>query len=101
MKYIVPDLLDRIKVKYEDDLDKPISMYRLELQSYFGDSPVCSIKEEYVLEYDDLCARIFDLDVSGWEVMNVKDSLKNFHSLHNMYDMVGYVLVTITLSRKL
>ena len=101
MKYIVPELLDRIKVKYEDDLDKPISMYKLVLQSYFDDSPICSIKEEHVLEYDYLCVRMFDLDVSGWEVMNVEDSLENFTDPHNMYETIGFILVTITLCRKL
>ena len=101
MKYIVPELLDRIKAKYEDDLDKPISMYKLELQSYFGDSPVCSIEEEHVLEYDDLCVRMFDLDVSGWEVMNVEDSSENFTDPRNMFDTIGFILVTITLCRKL
>ena len=97
MKYIVPDLLDKIKVKYEDDLDKPISMYKLVLQSYFGDSPVCSIKEEHVLEYNFLCVRMFDLDVSGWEVMNVEDSTECFDISQN--DTIGFILVTITLAR--
>ena len=101
MKYIVPELLDRIKAKYEDDLDKPISMYKLVLQSYFGDSPTCSIEEEHVLEYDDLCVRMFDLDVSGWEVMNVEDSSENFPDPRNMFDTIGFILVTITLCRKL
>ena len=104
MKYIVPDLLDEIKEKYEgtvnDDFGKPISMYRLVLQSYFGDSPVCSIKEEHVLEYDDLCVRMFDLDVSGWEVMNVEDSAECFDGL-NPNETIGFILVTITLFRKL
>ena len=100
-KYIVPELLDRIKEKYEDDLDKPISMYKLVLQSYFGDSPVCSIEEEHVLEWDDLCVRMFDLDVSGWEVMNVEDSSENFTDPRNMFDTIGFILVTITLCRKL
>ena len=101
MKYIVPELLDRIKVKYEDDLDKPISMYKLVLQSYFDDSPICSIKEEHVLEYDYLCVRMFDLDVSGWEVVNVEDSMENFPDPNNMFDTVGFILVTITMCRKL
>ena len=100
MKYIVPELLDRIKAKYEDDLDKPISMYVLVLQSYFGDSPVCSIKEEHVLEYDDLCVRLFDLDVFGWEVVNVVDSAECFDGL-NLNETIGFILVTITLCRKL
>jgi hypothetical protein len=101
MKYIVPELLDRIKEKYEDDPDKPISMYKLVLQSYFGDSPVCSIKEEHVLEYDYLCVMMFDLDVTGWVVVNFKDSLENFTSPNDMYDTFGFILVTITLCRKL
>lgn len=100
MKYIVPDLLDKIKVKYEDDLDKPISMYKLVLQSYFGDSPVCSIKEEHVLEYDYLCVRMFELDVSGWEVMNIEDSSECFDGL-NQNETIEFILVTITLCRKL
>ena len=100
MKYAVPDLLAGIKAKYEDDLDKPISMYRLILQSYSGDSQQCILAAEHVLEYDDLCVRLFDLDVSGWEVVNVSDSLNNFISPHK-YDIVEHVLVTITLFRKL
>ena len=100
MKYGVPDLLDRIKAKYEDDLDKPISMYKLVLQSYLGDSPVCSIKEEHVLEYDCLCVRMFDLDVSGWEVVNVEDSAECFDGL-NPNETIEVILVTITLFREL
>ena len=104
MKYIVPELLDAIKEKYEgtvnDDLGKPISMYKLVLQSYSGDSPVCSIEEENVLEYDDLCVRLFDLDVSGWDVMNVKDSLESLYGL-NLNETIAFILVTITLCRKL
>ena len=99
-KYIVPELLDRIKVKYEDDLDKPISMYKLVLQSYFRDSPVCSIKEEHVLEYDYLCVRMFDLDVSGWEVVNVEDSAECLDGL-NLNETIEVILVTITMCRKL
>ena len=97
MRYIVPELLDRIKAKYEDDLDKPICTYRLVLQS--GDKG--SSKAELVTEYDDLCVRMFDLDVSGWEVMNIEDSMENFTDPHNMFDTVGFILVTITLFRKL
>ena len=100
-KYIVPELLDEIKTKYEDDSDKPISMYKLELQSYFEDSPACSIEEEHVLEWDDLCVRMFDLDVSGWVVVNVKDSMENYTSPNDIYDTFGFILVTITLCRKL
>ena len=100
-KYIVPELLDEIKAKYEDDLDKPISMYKLVLQSYLGDSPVCSIEEEHVLEYDDLCVKLFELDVSGWEVIHIEDSLESFNDPYNMFQTVGFVLVTITLFRKL
>lgn len=101
MKYIVPELLDRIKEKYEDDLDKPISVYKLVLQSGADGFNLCFAVEENVLEYDDLCVRLFDLDVSGWEVMNVEDSLESFTDPNNMYDVVGFVLVTITLFRKL
>ena len=99
MNCVVPDLLDEIKVKYEDDPDKPISTYRLILQSYFDDSPICSIEKELVLEYDDLYVRLFDLDVSGWEVMNVEDSLEIFTSPDNMFDVSEFILVTITLAR--
>ena len=101
MKYIVPDLLDAIKAKYEDALDKPISVYRLVLQSGADGFNLCFPDVEHVLEYDDLCARMFDLDVSGWEVINVKDSSENFPSPDNMYDTVGFILVTITLFRKI
>ena len=102
MSYVVPDLLDEIKAKYEDGYpDKPISMYKLVLQSYSRDSPVCDIKEEHVLNYEDLCVRMFDLDVSGWEVMNIKDSSESFTSPDDLYDIIGCVLVTITLFRKL
>lgn len=98
-KYIVPELLDEIKEKYEDDPDKPISTYKLVLQSYFGDSPVCSIEEEHVLEWDDLCVRMFDLDVSGWVVVKVKDSTECFDI--SPYETKWFILVTITLCRKL
>lgn len=98
MKYAVPDLLAGIKAKYEDDLDKPISMYRLMLQSYSGDSQQCILAAEHVLEYDDLCVRLFDLDVSGWEVMNIKDSMGCFDVSPN--ETKGFILVTITLFRK-
>lgn len=100
MKIGISELLDEIKEKYEDDLDKPISMYELVLQSYFGDSPVCRIEKEHVLEYDDLCVRMFDLDVFGWEVMNVKASTGCFDGL-NPNETIGFILVTITLFREL
>ena len=100
MKYIVPEILDRIKAKYEDGPDKPIAMYKLVLQSGADGFNVCFTEEEHVLEYDDLCVRMFDLDVSGWEIVNVNDSLENFTSPDNMYDTVGFILVTITLYRK-
>ena len=100
MQYVVPDLLDDIKAKYEDHYCKPTITYRLVLQSYSECSPVCDI--DYVMEcgYAGLCVRLFDLDVSGWEVVNVSDSLNNFIS-PNKYDIVEHVLVTITLFRKL
>ena len=100
MKYILPELLDRIKAKYEDHYCKPTITYHLVLQSYSGDSPICDIDQEYVIGYDDLCVRLFDLDVSGWEVVNVSDSLNNFISPHK-YDIVEHFRVTITLFRKL
>ena len=98
MKYIVPELLDEIKVKYEDDLDKPTAMYKLVLQSGADGFNLCFTEEEHVLEYDDLCVRMFDLDVSGWEVMNVEDSSRCFDGL-NPNETIGFILVTITLAR--
>lgn len=100
MKYVVPDLLDEIKAKYEDHYCYPSVIYNLALQSYSRDSPVCNIDREYVMGYDDLCGRLFDLDVSGWEVVNVSDTLNDFISPH-MFDIVEHVMVTITLFRKL
>ena len=99
MKYIVPELLDRIKEKYEDDLDKPICTYRLVLQSGDKGSNIHSDKAELVTEYDDLCVRLFDLDVSGWEVMNIKDSTECFDISPN--ETQWFILVTITLFREL
>lgn len=99
MKYAVSDLLDEIKVKYEDHYCKPTVTYSLVLQSYSRDSPVCNIDREF-LGYDDLCGRLFDLDVSGWEVLNVEDTLDDFISPY-MFDIVEHILVTITLFRKL
>ena len=98
MKYSVPDLLDEIKAKYEDHECKPTITYKLVCQSYSGDLPVCYNGQEYVMKYDDLCTRLFDLDVFGWEVMGVEDSLKNLTSPYK-YDIVENVLVTITLGR--
>jgi hypothetical protein len=100
MKYIVQELLDKIKAKYENHYCKPTITYQLVLQSCSGDSPICDIDQEYVMRYDDLCVRMFDLDVSGWEVMRVEDSLKDFISPYK-YDIVEFIIVTITLCRKL
>ena len=99
MKYIVPELLDEIKEKYEDDLDKPISMYKLVLQSGAKGFNIRPTEEEHITEYEDLCVRLFDLDVSGWEVMNVEDSSECFDISPN--DTIGFILVTITLFREL
>ncbi len=98
MKYIVPELLDGIKAKYEDDPDKPISMYRLVLQS--GDKGFNFLfdKQELVTEYEDLCVRLFDLDVSGWEVTNIEDSMECLDVALN--ETKAFILVTITLFRK-
>lgn len=100
MKYIVPDLLDEIKVKYEDDLDKPISMYKLVLQSGAKEFNIRPTEEEHITEYEDLCVRLFDLDVSGWEIMNIKASTECFDGL-NPNETIGFILVTITLFREL
>lgn len=97
-KYIVPELLDGIKAKYEDDLDKPISMYRLVLQSGDKGFNTRLDKAELVTEYEGLCVRLFDLDVSGWEVTNIEDSMECFDSLN---ETQKFILVTITLIRKL
>ena len=94
------DLLDQIKAKYEDHYCHPTVTYNLVLQSYSEDSPICDIVQEYVMKYDDLCVRLFGLDVSGWKVMNVEDTLKNFISPYE-FDIVEHILVTITLFRKL
>ena len=97
-KYIVPELLDGIKVKYEDDLDKPTSIYMLVLQS--GDNGFSTLfKKELVAEYEDLCVRLFDLDVSGWEVTNIEDSMECLDVSLN--ETKAFILVTITLFRKL
>ena len=98
-KYIVPELLDGIKVKYEDDHDKPISMYRLVLQSGDKGFNFCFDKAELVTEYEDLCVRLFDLDVSGWEVTNIEDSMECLDVSLN--ETKAFILVTITLFRKL
>ena len=98
MKYIVPELLDGIKAKYEDDPDKQISMYRLVLQS--GDNGFSTLfgKQDLVTEYEDLCVRLFDLDVAGWEVTNIEDSMECFDAALN--ETKAFILVTITLFRK-
>jgi hypothetical protein len=72
----------------------------LVLQSGSNEFNICPIEEEHVLEYEDLCVRLFDLDVSGWEVMNVKDSEGCFDGL-NPNETIGFILVTITLCGKL
>ena len=99
MKYIVPVLLDGIKAKYEDDLDKPISMYRLVLQSGAKGFNIRFTEEELVLEYKDLCVRLFDLDVSGWEVIGIEDSMECFDVSPN--ETKEFILVTINLYREL
>jgi len=99
MKHDVPNLLDEIKAKYENLDHRPIVTYKLVLQSYFGDSPVCDIDQEYVTGYDELCGRLFNLDVFGWEIVRVEDNMPDFISPYK-FDIVEYVLVTITLCRK-
>ena len=99
MKIDVPELLDKIKAKYEDDPDKPISMYKLVLLSGADGFNLCFPEEESILEYDDLCVRLFDLDVSGWEVTNIEDSVEFFDVSLN--ETKEFILVTITLFRKL
>lgn len=92
MKHDVPELLDEIKAKYENPDCRQIVTYKLVLlQSHSEDSPVCDIDQEYVTGYDELCGRLFDLDVFGWEIVRVEDNMRN---------VVKYVLVTITLCRK-
>ena len=100
MKYIVPELLDRIKAKYEDDPSKPISMYKLVLQSGAKGFNLRFTEEESILEYDYLCVRMFDLDVTGWEVINIEESSKCIDGL-NPNETIGFILVTITMYRKL
>lgn len=95
----IPELLDEIKVKYENYLDKPISIYRLVLQSGDKESNTHSDKAELVTEYEDLYVRLFDLDVSGWEVIGIEDSMECFHISPN--ETKEFILVTINLYREL
>jgi hypothetical protein len=61
------EILDMIKEKYEGSIIPTI--YRIvKIRARYDDSISMLCDMEIAWNYDDLCVKMFDLDVSGWEI---------------------------------
>ena len=87
------EFLDMIKKKYEGFANP--TMYRIVKIPDDGSSSVfCDM--EIVWKYDDLCVKMFDLDVSGWEIVRVTDD-EAHQSIGCLYNLSN--VVTIRMAR--
>jgi hypothetical protein len=63
----VAEFLDMIKERYEGSGNPTVYKIVQILARYDGSTSVICYTE-IVWKYDDLCVKMFDLDVSGWEI---------------------------------
>lgn len=73
------EFLDIIKERYEgSDIPSVYKIVKIPARYDGSRSVVCDI--EIVYNYDDLCVKMFDLDVSGWEIS--KGIVSKSHNTH-------------------
>ena len=87
------EFLDMIKEMYEGSQNPIVYKIVKILERYDGSaSVVCDT--EIAWKYDDLCVKMFDLDVSGWEISGETSS-----EVQNMYIGGIFNVVTIRMTR--
>ena len=70
----VPEALDRIKMIVKSSaMQHVLTKYRIvKVPARYDGTQSVVCDTEVVHDYDDLCAKMFDLDVSGWMISDVK-----------------------------
>ena len=81
------EFLDLIKDRYEGS-GNPIVYKIVKILARYDDSAsvVCDI--EIAWKYDDLCVKMFDLDVSGWEISEGINSEAQNSNIGTIYNVV-------------
>ena len=89
------EFLDMIKEKYGGSENSIVYKIVKIPTRYDGSTPVLC-DTEIVWKYDDLCVKMFDLDISGWEISEqISDEVQN------RYLGSSFNLVTIRMVRSI
>lgn len=81
------EFLDMIKEMYEDSEISPV--YKIvKIHAKYDDSMSMVCDTEIVWKYDDLCVKMFDLDVSGWEISEGIVSEAQNSNIGTIYNVV-------------
>ena len=89
----IADVLDMIKERYEGSGISTVYRIVMTPTRYeVSDYPICYT--EIVDNYDDLCVKLFKLDVSGWEIYGGITS-----AARRLNTVDAYNLVTICMAR--
>ena len=67
MKIDIPELLDEIKEMYVGS-EIPTEYLIVKISTIYDGSMSVVCGNEIAYNYDDLCVKMFDLNVSGWEI---------------------------------
>ena len=88
------EFLDMIKEKYEGHKLPPV--YKIvKIPARYDGSASVLCDTEIVYDYNDLCVKMFDLDVSGWEISERIASEK----INNLILGGSFNVVTIRITR--
>ena len=90
------EFLDKIKERFESS-EIP-SMYKVvKIPAIYDGSMSVVCNTEIVYDYEDLCIKMFDLDVLGWEIFGeiTSETQKNIY-LGSIYNMVTIRLTGMT-----
>lgn len=63
----IAEFLDRLKAMYEGS-ENPTVYKIVKISSRYDGSVSVVCDTEIAYDYEDLCVKMFDLDVSGWEI---------------------------------
>jgi len=81
------EFLDMIKERYEgSEIPAVYNIVKVPTRCDGSDFVVCEIENAY--DYDDLCVKMFDLDVSGWEISDGISSETQNTYIGNIYNVV-------------
>jgi hypothetical protein len=87
------EFLDTIKKMYEGS-ENPIVYKIVKIPARYDGSESVVCDTEVAWKYDDLCVKMFDLDVSGWEI-----SGEFPYEVQNLYIGGDFTVVTIRMTR--